>query len=315
MYPISDHFDGKRFFNPWGANVAKSLLDVLKWKLGGGQRAWPPSPPPDQMAPRFHPGADTATTHVTYIGHATTYLQSPSLSVLTDPQFSLRASPLRFAGPKRFRPPALHLEELPGVDAVVISHNHYDHLDLPTLAALQRKFKPTFIVPLGNAKLLTETGLKNLVELDWWQSHEGVQLVPAQHWSARSLRDRNQALWGGFVLHMDGRKIFFAGDTGYGPHFKWIQDRLGAMDLSLLPIGAYEPRSFMKEQHMNPKDAMQAHFDLGSKQSFAIHYETFRLTDEGYHEPRQWLERLKLEHNLAPPDFLLPRIGETLVLP
>ncbi|MEY4615250.1 MAG: hypothetical protein RJB66_210 [Pseudomonadota bacterium] len=310
----SDHFDGEKFFNPWGANNTKTLWDVLKWKLSGSATEWPANASAGTAIPVLVDQGKAASIHITAIGHATTYIQDENISVLTDPQFSERASPVTFAGPRRHQKPAVTIEQLPAVDYVVVSHNHYDHMDLPSLKALYERFHPQFIVPLGNAKFLRDEGIEGITELDWWQSLGPVQLVPAQHWSARGVGDRNLALWGGFVLTMSGRKVYFAGDTGYGPHFKMIKDRVGDIELSLLPIGAYEPRSFMKDQHMNPEDAVKAHLDLNCKKSFAIHFEVFQLTDEGFDEPRKALREELQKANLSADAFFLPKLGETLIL-
>jgi L-ascorbate metabolism protein UlaG (beta-lactamase superfamily) len=312
-YPLSDHYDGKTFSNPWGVNNSKTLWDVFKWKITTTAQTWPTAVQ-NTVQPQLVKNGSAASIHVTSIGHATVYIQDSKRSILTDPQFSLRASPVGFAGPSRIRKPALQIEELPSLDTVIISHNHYDHLDLPSLVALEKRFHPQFIVPLGNAKLLRDSGIQNIIELDWWESHHGVQLVPAQHWSARGVADRNEALWGGYVLTLSNKKIFFAGDTGYGPHFKMIHEKCGAMDLSLLPIGAYEPRWFMKDQHMNPDDAVMAHLDLRSKQSLAIHFETFQLTDEAFDEPRKHLAQALKERQVPDPDFVVQDVGATLIL-
>lgn len=321
-YPISDHYDGRRFFNPWGVNNDKSLWDVFKWKMTSDAGDWPESPIANTAVPRLIEARGGGSIHATFIGHATVYIQTSGAkgarNVLTDPQFSRRASPVSFAGPSRSRPPALEIEALPAVDTVVVSHNHYDHLDLPSLRALKAKFDPLFIVPLGNARLLEGEGISKVIELDWWQSHGGVTLVPVQHWSARGVADRNEALWGGYVMELPSgegnRKVFFAGDTGYGPHFKMIHERCGPIDLSLLPIGAYEPRWFMKDQHMNPDDAVRAHLDLGSRQSMAIHFETIRLTDEAYGEPRREFALALTRHSVVSGAFVAPQVGETLVV-
>ena len=313
-YPVSDHYDGSRFFNPWGANNTKSLWDVFKWKVGATPRPWPTQEIANTAIPNLVTAGRAASIHVTYIGHATVYIQDAHQNILTDPQFSLRASPVGFAGPARARKPALEVEKIPGVDTVIVSHNHYDHLDLPSLVALEKKFHPRFIVPLGNARLLKSEGIHNVIELDWWQSEANIQLVPAQHWSARGVADRNEALWGGYVVTLSGKKIFFAGDTGYGPHFKMIRERLGNMDVAILPIGAYEPRWFMKDQHMNPEDAVLAHQDLGARQSFAIHFETLRLTDEGFGEPRRDLATALSQRQIEARNFFAPDVGSTLVI-
>lgn len=312
-YSVSDHYDGKQFFNPWGSNVSKSFWDVIKWRFSANPGVWP-----DQVTnaaqPQLLAKGEKGSVHVTYVGHATTLIQDGSYSILTDPQWSERASPIGFLGPKRIREPGVDLSKIDHVDLVLISHNHYDHMDLPTLKQIDQLFHPQFIVPLGNARILNAAGIVRVKELDWWGAEDVVQLVPVQHWSTRTLMDRNQALWGGYVIHISGKKIFFAGDTGYGPHFRAIAQRVGSMDLSLLPIGAYEPRWFMREQHMNPEDAVAAHRDLGSHQSMAIHFETFRLTDEGFSEPRQVLKDALLKANLSDQSFIAPEVGETLII-
>ncbi len=312
-YPKSDHYNGETFFNPWGANNAKTIWEAFKWKMTTKPALWPLEIT-NTIKPIFVQNGETSSLHITYIGHATTYIQDSKLSILTDPQFSDRASPVSFAGPKRIRKPAIEIENIPALDFVLISHNHYDHLDLPTLSALNTKFHPTFIVPLGNSELLKSVGIEKVVELDWWQKHENIELVPVQHWSARGIRDRNKSLWGGYVITIDNQKVFFAGDTGYGPHFKMIREHCGPMDLSILPIGAYAPRWFMKDQHMNPEDAIMAHADLNSKKSFAIHFETFQLTDEPFEEPRNILSDEMKKKKILPDDFFIPQVGETLLV-
>lgn len=311
-YLVTDHFDGKHFFNPWGTNINKSFWDVIKWKLSGSAASWPETVE-NTARPQFVAAGQVVPLHVTYLGHATVYLQDGKRSILTDPQLSQRASPVSFAGPARVRKPGVEIADLPALDFVVVSHSHYDHMDLPTLKALDQKFHPQFIVPLGNARYLESEGIEKVVELDWWQSHESIELVPAQHWSARGILDRNEALWGGFVIRSGEKKIFFAGDTGYGPHFKMIRDKLGAMDLAILPIGGYEPRSFMKEQHMNPEDAVAAHTDLGAARGFGIHFETFQLTDEAIGEPRTRLAHALHAAKMDPQLFVLPEVGQTTV--
>ena len=311
----SDHFDGEKFFNPWGANNSKNLWDVFKWKMSTTPKKWPLfNEVINSAVPKIVHNREASSIHITYIGHATTYIQNENQSILTDPQFAHRASPVSFAGPSRVRLPAIDIDQIPSLDLVLISHNHYDHLDLPTLKILDKKFKPKFILPLGNAKFLKSVGIHNIVELDWWEEFENVTLVPAQHWSARGFNDKNKALWGGFVINMSNKKIFFAGDTGYGPQFKMIHEKLGAMDISILPIGAYEPRWFMKDQHMNPDDAVLAHLDLESRTSFAIHFETFQLTDEAFLEPREKLQVALSNYNLSSESFMAPEVGETLII-
>lgn len=313
-YPISDHFDGKEFFNPWSGPQNKTLWELLKWQATAVKRPWPDEPVANTGVAQLVTAGNAASTHVTFISHATVYIQDGVQNILTDPHFSERASPVSFAGPKRIRQPGLTIAELPAVDVVVISHNHYDHLDIASLKELESRFRPQFIVPLGNAELLQKIGLSRVTELDWWQSYGSVQLVPAQHWSARGIWDRNQSLWGGYMITLKEHRIFFAGDTGYGPHFEEIKRRSGPIDLSLLPIGAYEPRWFMGYSHMNPADAVLAHRDLGTRLSVGIHFETFRLTDEGFSDPRQDLATALTQHQIPSSDFIVPEFGGTIVL-
>ncbi len=318
LYPISDHFDGSHFHNPWGVNNTKTLWDVFSWKISSSAEAWPENAPRNTQLPQLARKGASTGVHATYIGHATVYLQDGRRSILTDPFFSERASPVSFMGPRRYRRPGIEISQIPALDTVVVSHNHYDHMDLPSLVELDRRFKPRFFVPLGNARHLLAEGITRVTELDWWQEVDGVRLVPAQHWSARGVGDRNEALWGGYLFRLGDpgseMKVYFAGDTGYGPHFNQIRERCGAPDLALLPIGAYEPRWFMKDQHMNPDDAVLAHRDLGSRQSFAIHFETIQLTDEAIGDPRRDLRSAIARRKLPVSEFFIPEAGSTFLL-
>jgi N-acyl-phosphatidylethanolamine-hydrolysing phospholipase D len=236
----------------------------------------------------------------TFIGHATVLVQLGGLNILTDPMFSERAFAVQFLGPQRKVPPALGLSELPHIDVVLISHNHYDHLDRASVQALNRQAggPPQFLVPLGLKSWFAEQGIAHAQEFDWWQSLEwqGLRfnLVPVQHWSARGVHDRFRTLWGGWWMQSVGagaKSVFFAGDTGYSKDFADIRERFGPVDLALLPIGAYEPRWFMHNQHVNPAEAVQIHRDLQARQSIGIHWGSFELTDEALDEPPQALER------------------------
>ena len=253
---------------------------------------------------------------VTFIGHNSLLVRAGEASVLFDPVFSQYASPLSGIGPKRQRPPGMDFEQLPKIDFVMVSHNHYDHMDIPTLQRIAERDAPLFIVPLGNAYILNDAGIKNVVELDWWQSRVlkqdiEVTLTPAQHFSSRGLFDRNKSLWGSFILRMGGKQLFFAGDTGYSDHFKEIRKRLGSPDIALLPIGAYEPYSFMRPLHMNPTDAVRAHRDLQAKKSFGMHFGTFRLTAEAQDQPVSDLALALEREQIKRSDFLVPREGGT----
>ena len=282
--PISDHFDGRRFFNPTGPTpqpfsaVPRMLLEPrAKWP----KRIDAPSTPP--------PPLEGAAATITFIGHATFLIQTAAGNVLTDPFYSERASPLPWMGPRRVRPAAVRFEDLPGISIVVLSHNHYDHCDLQTLARLAKRFNPLVVTPLGNATLVRSAGIRRVEELDWWecstQSTLPITLTPAHHFSARSPFDRDRALWGGFLIANDDARVYFAGDTAYSDCFKDIRARLGPIDLALLPIGAYEPRWFMQAVHMNPEEAVRAHVDLEAAQSIAMHFGTIQLTAEGIDVP------------------------------
>lgn len=264
--------------------------------------------------------ANRTMPSATWIGHATMLVQLGGVNVLTDPVWSERASPVSFAGPKRRVRPGLDYQQLPHIDVVVISHNHYDHLDRPTVLRLnaQRGGAPLFLVPLGIKAWMNDQGVTNVRELDWWQRTEanglGITFVPVQHWSARSLTDRFATLWGGWVLQtsLPARpfSVFFSGDTGYSKDFADIHAHFDHFDLALLPIGAYEPRWFMHNQHVDPAEAVQIHRDLHAKQSLAIHWGTFELTDEPLDEPPLALQREVRKSGLPAQAFVALRHGE-----
>jgi L-ascorbate metabolism protein UlaG (beta-lactamase superfamily) len=226
---------------------------------------------------------------LSFIGHSSFLLRLPGLVVLTDPVFSGRASPLSWAGPQRARPPGLALDQLPPVDLVLVSHNHYDHMDLATLRWLAARGTRHAITTLGNAERLRQVGFGRVDELDWWDSAPAgpvqVTATPTRHFSRRGLTDGNRSLWAGFALRGPDGQVLFAGDSGAGSHWQAIADRLGPPDLALLPIGAYEPRWLMAPVHMNPAEAVQAHHDLGARQSVGMHFGTFQLTDEAIDAP------------------------------
>jgi L-ascorbate metabolism protein UlaG (beta-lactamase superfamily) len=306
--------DGRRFVNPSGAQgqpfwrIPQLLL--TRW------RPWPRHVPvPARRPPALRPGEDLI---VTFVGHATLLIQTPAGHVLTDPIYAQRASPFAFAGPRRVRAPGVALHDLPPLCAVLVSHNHYDHCDLSTLRELDRRFGPVFLVPLGNAPLLKSAGVRRVEEIDWWDRAAagslGVQLTPAQHFSARGPLDRNRALWGGFVIEAGRRRVFFAGDTGYAPHFHEIRDRCGPIDVALLPIGAYEPRWFMKDVHMDPAEAVRAHLDLQARLSIGMHHATFQLTPEGIDEPVLALREALRAADVPPSRFRAVEVGESLTL-
>ena len=285
----SDHFDGRRFFNPTGA--APQPLSAVPRMLLEPRTRWPAQV---HDPPRQPPPLDGAAAVVTFIGHSTFLIQTAAGNILTDPMYSERAGPWNVLGPRRVRPPSVVIEALPPISTVLLSHNHYDHCDLATLGQLARRFDPIVVTPLGNAALVQSSGIRRVEELDWWQEAKAaaipIILTPARHFSARTPLDRNRALWGGFMLGAGGPASFFAGDTAYAPFFRAVRQRLGRIDVALLPIGAYEPRWFMETVHMNPAEAVQAHLDLEASVSVGMHFGTFQLTTEGIDEPLRALE-------------------------
>ncbi|HFC05034.1 MAG TPA: hypothetical protein ENJ55_04945, partial [Rhizobiales bacterium] len=256
---------------------------------------------------------------VTFIGHATVLLQISGINILTDPFFSQRTSPVSFAGPKRVCQPGIAIDKLPPIDFVLLSHNHYDHLDLEALAQIHDRYEPVIITPLGNGAIINQTGQPHqIAEADWGDTivlkdDLKVTLTPALHWSKRTFKDRNMALWCAFLLQTPFGSVYFAGDTGYGNgnHFKAIRQQFGPVRLSLLPIGAYEPRWFMKAQHMNPNDAVKAHLDLESRQSIAIHHGTIQLTDEAMEAPLKDLETALKNNAVDPERFHVLECGQS----
>jgi L-ascorbate metabolism protein UlaG (beta-lactamase superfamily) len=313
-FPTSDHFDGQRFFNP-GGKGPRGFTSLLRWQAGRKPGPWPKwientcKPQlPASLAPR--------TVAATFVNHATFLLQLPGLNVLTDPIWSDRCSPVSWAGPKRVRAPGIDFAALPRIDLVLLSHNHYDHLDLPTLRRLHTAHRPLIVTTLGNRAFLTREGLSGVTELDWWQSHEvrpGIKVTatPAQHFSARGVTDRMATLWGGFALLTTDARIYFAGDSGYCGAFRTIGERLGPFDLAMIPIGAYEPRWFMEALHCNPAEAQRIHREVRARCSLAMHFGCFPLADDGYQQPMTDFIAARAAANLSASEFALPEVGET----
>ncbi len=255
-----------------------------------------------------------------WLGHATVLLRIGGLHVITDPHLTGRASPLSFLGPRRHVPVPATTAELPKVDVVLLSHNHYDHLDHGSIRALLKR-NPELVcyVPLGLASWFHRRGVKHVHELGWWDKHghQGLEIhcVPAQHWSNRILIDRNQSLWCGWVLKDRSFNFYFSGDTGYSPHLAEIGMRLGSPDLAALPIGAYAPRWFMRTQHVDPPEAVQLHRELKVRHSLAIHWGTFELADDSLDEPVELLQKAMAEDGLSDKDFWIIRQGESRPVP
>lgn len=289
------HFDGKRFYNPDAPQV-RGLLEALRWKLTSRPEPSPSfiSDVEQSVPPRRVEGSGLRTT---LVNHSTVLVQQRGSNILTDPIWSERASPLSRIGPRRRRIPGVSWEDLPSIDAVLVSHNHYDHLDLPTLRRLAARGDSTFIVPARVARLLRSANIGPVYELDWGESltlpgslpRVTIHCVPAMHFSSRGIYDRNMTLWCGYVIECQGRLVYFAGDTAFGPHFAQIREKFGSPRLALLPIGAYEPRWFMSRVHMAPDEAVRVHEILAAKTSIAIHHGTFQLADDGLDTPRKQL--------------------------
>jgi L-ascorbate metabolism protein UlaG (beta-lactamase superfamily) len=268
--------------------------------------------------PRLNEMLGANEVAITFVNHATFLIQTGGTTMLTDPVWSERASPFRRIGPKRVRKPGVAFEVLPAVDIVLLSHNHYDHLDVATLTKLRQRFAPTVLAAAGDRRIVGPIGFKDVRELDWWDKIQfndtlNVTFVPAQHFSARGLFDRQKSLWGGYMIESRGCRVYFAGDAGYSTHFSDIRNRLGSSDIAMLGIGAYEPRWFMKPFHMNPAEAVCAHRDLGSKQSIGMHFGTFQLTAEAIDQPRKDLTRALSEASIRETEFVTLEEGETRI--
>jgi L-ascorbate metabolism protein UlaG (beta-lactamase superfamily) len=322
-YPISDHYDGALFFNPeptirhTQGRRRPGILSLLRRRmLSKNPEDW--ATWPKHVENHHHPVPPGDGAKITFIGHSSFLIRLPGLTLLTDPVFSQRCSPSQWIGPKRVRAPGIPLKNLSPIDLVLLSHNHYDHMDLIALRNLHRRFPAMRIVTtLGNAAYLAKSGIPDAIELDWWAQtilgETQIIVTPARHFAARTLWDRNKTLWGGMFLVHRGQKIYFAGDSGYTKFFHEIHDRLGPPDLALLPIGAYEPRWFMAPVHMNPEEAVKAFQDLSAKRALGMHYGTFQLTAEPIDAPLHALAAARHAAGIAKEAFVALDVGETML--
>ncbi|RKS87362.1 L-ascorbate metabolism protein UlaG (beta-lactamase superfamily) [Orbus hercynius] len=288
--------------------------DVKKWRQQ--RKVYPPEGGYAQFYANWYQQADFLIEDdaVWWLGHATALIKMNHKTILTDPLFSERASPVQFIGPKRHTPCASSIAQLPHIDMIVISHNHYDHLDYRSIRQLIKRFPlVSLIVPLGLKHKMQRWGAKNVTELDWWDSVcvEGITVssVPARHWSRRTLHDTNRTLWCGWMLTSNTRRVYFMGDTGYSERFAEVKKRFPNIDIALIPIGSYAPRWFMHNQHVDPQQALQLFHDIGCKKAIAIHWGAFELADEPLDEPPRLLRQLIEQYMLSPTDFLTIKIG------
>lgn len=317
---MSDHFDGTRFFDP-SYKRERGFFDFLKWQLSRESNYWPADKLPSNYSipPERVYGSELLVTNV---GHVTYLIQTEGLNILTDPVWSERASPVTFAGPQRIIDPGIKFDDLPEIDIVLVSHNHYDHLDLDTLYKLWNKYQPRIITPLGNDTIIKSKNKAITAEAyDWGDQvvindKVAIGLDPMQHWSARGLFDRNKALWAAFTIQTPGGNIYFVGDSGYGAgqHFKAAKAKYGSFRLALLPIGAYNPRWFMSYAHMDPEEAIFAYIDLGKPTFIPGHYDVFKLTDEAYGEALKILDKAAKDHN-ADKNIIPLKVGEQYNVP
>ena len=316
--PLSDHFNGEKFINP-GAIKAKGFKDLWKWMRTREKGVWEEL---KDIKPG-HPPAERVTGDipvVTFINHSTFLIQLMDLNILTDPIWSKRASPVSFAGPKRMRPPGIRYEDLPSIDHVLLTHNHYDHLDITALKRLWKDFQPTIFCPLGVAEYLKGKGIGKVKEMDWWDelninADMEVVCTPAQHFSGRGMFDRDRTLWCGYAIKTRKGSIYYSGDTGYGDFFSEIARKIAPIRLSFLPIGAFKPEWFMSPIHTSPRDALRIHKEINSPVSIAMHYGTFPLADDGQHEPEMETRRLMQELNIPENNFLILKEGVPFTLP
>jgi len=309
--PITDHFNGKKFQNLSRVS-AKGFDQVPKYIRESKKLPWSKTNDFKTHDTSIKDALDSEINYL-FVNHSTFFLQVGGLNILTDPIFSNYCSPVPISRMKRRRPPGILLDKLPKIDLVLVSHNHYDHMDKWSIKEISRKWNPVFVTGLGNAPILKKYGAQQVIEMDWWEEDKVLGLkitcTPTNHFSSRGLYDRNTSLWSGFVLETSVKRIYFLGDSGYGEIFKEIGDRFGPMDLSLIPIGAFKPRWFMGPIHVAPEEAVQVHLDVKSKKSIAMHYGTFALADDNPQEARAGLIQARIDKEVSVEEFELLEEG------
>lgn len=312
--PKSDHFDGKKFINPNGLQ-ANGFKEVFRFMRERQMEPYNYNYETFERTEAIPEKLDDSKIKITFVNHSTFLIQYAGLNILTDPIWSFRCSPFQFAGPNRMRPPGVKFEDLPKIDLVLLSHNHYDHFDTNTVKDLIKKYQPHFIVPLGMKKSIHKLGGKRVEAIDWNQSVEFEKIsitgTPANHFTSRGLFDRDRTLWCGYLLQFGNHKLYFVGDTGYGPNFKKIGEQYGPIDISLIPIGAYKPEWFMGPIHISPPQAIQVHKDIQSIQSIAMHFGTFPLADDGQGTAEKELALAINESDVDSKKFLVPDEGHS----
>jgi L-ascorbate metabolism protein UlaG (beta-lactamase superfamily) len=315
--PVSDHYDGKKFFNPGGMK-ALGFKDLMKWVRTRQRGEW------KEMKDIAYGPAPVKKVEgdsivVTFVNHSTFLIQTQGLNILTDPVWSERASPVPFAGPERMRPPGIRFEDLPDIDIILLTHNHYDHLDISTMKRLSEEFKPKIFCTLGVGQYLKRKGIGNITEMDWWDESKidsalSVVCTPAQHFSGRGMFDRDRTLWAGFALMTEKGSIYYSGDTGYGDFFKEIAQRISPIRLSFLPIGAYKPEWFMAPIHTSPEDAVRIHQIINSPKSIGMHFGTFPLADDGMKEAGTDLKIALEKEGIPDGEFIAPMEGQKILI-
>jgi L-ascorbate metabolism protein UlaG (beta-lactamase superfamily) len=316
--PVSDHFDGQIFFNP-GGTPPGSFRNLLRWQFSGEKKDWPASRP--SPFAKAKPAASVAQNQmvITHIGHASFLFQISGVNILVDPVWSERTSPVSFAGPKRVNEPGIVFDDLPKIDVVIITHNHYDHMDIATIKRLVADHNPTIITPLGNDTIIkADAPEAKLVAMDWGQAYQLDRMTfycePCHHWSARGSRDRRHALWAAFVIESDAGRLYHIGDTGFhsGINYEMARSKFGSFDVATLPIGAYEPRWFMQGQHQNPDEAVEGLKLLNAKRALGHHWGTVQLTDEAIDAPKDALAHALEKAGISPETFIPMQAGQVV---